>query len=91
MHGSHGVHGILADRDAGVLLVLGHLLLALIDIAAGIVALVWPGPAALVLVIVVAVWALISGFLELAAMLDTRRLARRRQSHLPKLSDSPLR
>jgi len=60
-----------STRTAGP--VLGHLLLALIDITAGIVALVWPGPTALVPVIVVAVWALISGFFELAAMLDTCR------------------
>ena len=38
--------------------VIGHLLLGLIDIAAGIVALVWPGPTALVLVIIVGAWAL---------------------------------
>jgi uncharacterized membrane protein HdeD (DUF308 family) len=54
-----------SSRDAGP--VFGHLLLALIDIAAGIVALVWPGPTALVLVIVVAAWALVSGFFELVA------------------------
>jgi uncharacterized membrane protein HdeD (DUF308 family) len=47
--------------------VLGHLLLALIDVAAGVVALVWPGPTALVLVLVVAIWAFAAGFAELAA------------------------
>jgi uncharacterized membrane protein HdeD (DUF308 family) len=51
------------SRTAGP--VLGHLLLALIDIAAGVVAVVWPGPTALVLVIVVAAWAFVSGFFEL--------------------------
>jgi uncharacterized membrane protein HdeD (DUF308 family) len=45
--------------------VIGHLLLALIDVAAGVVAIVWPGPTALVLVIVVAVWAFVTGFFEL--------------------------
>ena len=39
--------------------VVGHLLLALIDIAAGIVALAWPAPTALVLVLVVGIWALV--------------------------------
>jgi uncharacterized membrane protein HdeD (DUF308 family) len=54
-----------SSRTAGP--VLGHLLLALIDIAAGIVALIWPGPTALVLVIVVAAWAFVGGFVELFA------------------------
>jgi uncharacterized membrane protein HdeD (DUF308 family) len=47
--------------------VLGHLLLVLIDIAAGIVALAWPGPTALVLTIVVAAWSFLGGFFELFA------------------------
>jgi uncharacterized membrane protein HdeD (DUF308 family) len=47
--------------------VFGHLLLALIDLAAGVIALVWPGPTALVLVLVVAVWAFTGGFLEIFA------------------------
>ncbi|HEX4254837.1 MAG TPA: DUF308 domain-containing protein [Streptosporangiaceae bacterium] len=47
--------------------VVGHLLLALIDLAAGVVALVWPGPTALVLVIVVAAWALAGGVAEFFA------------------------
>jgi uncharacterized membrane protein HdeD (DUF308 family) len=47
--------------------VFGHLLLALIDLAAGVIALVWPGPTALVLVLVVAAWALVGGFLEIFA------------------------
>ena len=51
------------SRSAGP--VIGHLLLALIDVAAGIVAIIWPGPTALVLVIVVAAWAFVSGFFEL--------------------------
>lgn len=42
-------------------------MLALVDVAAGVVALVWPGPTALVLVIVVAVWAFVAGLLELVA------------------------
>jgi uncharacterized membrane protein HdeD (DUF308 family) len=47
--------------------VLGHLLLGLIDLAAGVVALAWPGPTAFVLVIVVAAWALVGGFAEVFA------------------------
>ena len=47
--------------------VFGHLLLALIDLAAGAVALAWPGPTALVLVLVVAAWAFTGGSLEIFA------------------------
>ena len=47
--------------------VIGHVLLGLIDIAAGIVALAWPGPTALVLVIIVGAWALVGGIYEVFA------------------------
>jgi uncharacterized membrane protein HdeD (DUF308 family) len=47
--------------------VFGHLLLGLIDLAAGVVALVWPAPTAFVLVILVAAWALAGGFAEFFA------------------------
>jgi uncharacterized membrane protein HdeD (DUF308 family) len=43
------------------------LLLGLIDLAAGVVALVWPAPTAYVLVIVVAAWALAGGIAEIVA------------------------
>jgi len=44
---------------------IGHLLLGLVDVAAGIVALAWPAPTALVLVVVVAIWAFVGGFFEI--------------------------
>src|SRR5216683_135725 len=47
--------------------VFGHLLLALIALAAGVIALVWPGPTALVLVLVVGIWAFIGGCFEIVA------------------------
>jgi uncharacterized membrane protein HdeD (DUF308 family) len=47
--------------------VFGHLLLGLIDLAAGVIALAWPGPTAYVLVILVAAWALVGGFAEVFA------------------------
>ena len=47
--------------------VLGHLLLGLIDLAAGVFALAWPAPTAFVLVIVVAAWALAGGVAEFFA------------------------
>jgi uncharacterized membrane protein HdeD (DUF308 family) len=54
-----------SGRSAGP--VFGRLLLALVDLAAGVVALVWPAPTAFVLVIVVAAWALVGGFAEVFA------------------------
>ena len=53
------------SRAAGP--VFGHLLLGLIDLAAGVIALVWPSPTAFVLVIVVAAWALVGGLAEIVA------------------------
>jgi uncharacterized membrane protein HdeD (DUF308 family) len=47
--------------------VIGHLLLALVDVAAGVIAIVWPGPTALVLVLVVAAWAIAAGVVEFVA------------------------
>jgi len=53
------------SRTAGP--VLGHLLLAVVDVVAGLFALAWPAPTAFVLVIVVAAWALAGGVAEFAA------------------------
>lgn len=47
--------------------VFGHLLLALLGVAAGVVALVWPGITAVALTLVVAIWAFLAGFLEIWA------------------------
>src|SRR5215471_8179476 len=55
--------------------VFGHLLLALIDLAAGVVALVWPSPTALVLVLVVAIWAFVAGFAEIFAAFQSGETA----------------
>jgi uncharacterized membrane protein HdeD (DUF308 family) len=44
----------------------GHLVLALLSAAGGIVALAWPGITAMVLTIWVAIWALSTGVIELA-------------------------
>jgi uncharacterized membrane protein HdeD (DUF308 family) len=54
-----------SGRTAGP--VVGHLLLALAGLVAGVIALVWPGPTALVLVLVVGIWAFIGGCLEIFA------------------------
>ena len=54
-----------SSRTAGP--VFGHLLLGLVDLAAGVIALVWPGPTVLVLVLIVASWAVVAGGVEIAA------------------------
>jgi uncharacterized membrane protein HdeD (DUF308 family) len=61
------------SRSAGP--VLGHLLLALIDVAAGVIALVWPGPTALVLVLVVGIWAFAGGVFEIFAAFQSGQTA----------------
>jgi uncharacterized membrane protein HdeD (DUF308 family) len=62
-----------SSRTAGP--VLGHLLLALIDVAAGVIALVWPGPTALVLVLVVGIWAFAGGVAEIFAAFQSGQTA----------------
>jgi uncharacterized membrane protein HdeD (DUF308 family) len=47
--------------------VFGHLLLGLLDLAAGVIALAWPAPTALVLVLIVGSWAVIAGAFEITA------------------------
>jgi uncharacterized membrane protein HdeD (DUF308 family) len=54
-----------SSRRAGP--VAGHLLLGLVDIAAGVAALAWPGLTALVLVLIVGSWAVIAGVVEIGA------------------------
>ena len=51
--------------------VFGHLLLGLADLAAGVIALAWPGSTALVLVLIVGVWAITAGLIEIAAGFQT--------------------
>jgi uncharacterized membrane protein HdeD (DUF308 family) len=52
-----------SSRTAGP--VSGHLLLALISLAAGVIALAWPVPTALVLVLVIGIWAVAGGATEI--------------------------
>ena len=51
--------------------VVGHLLLGLVNLAAGVLALVWPEPTALVLVLIVGIWAVVAGITEIADAVRT--------------------
>jgi uncharacterized membrane protein HdeD (DUF308 family) len=62
-----GLQGARAFSSRAAGPVFGHLLLGLIDLAAGVFALAWPAPTAFVLVIVVAAWALAGGVAEVFA------------------------
>jgi len=62
-----------SSRTAGP--VFGHLLLGLISLAAGVIALVWPGPTALVLVLIIGIWAVIGGFVEIFAVFQSGETA----------------
>ena len=58
-----------SSRTAGP--VAGHLFLGLIDIGAAVIALAWPGPTALVLVLLVGAWAVVAGLAEIYAGFKT--------------------
>jgi uncharacterized membrane protein HdeD (DUF308 family) len=64
---SSGMEAVRAFGSAKAGPVAGHLLLGLADLAAGVIALVWPAPTALVLVLIVGSWAVIAGLVEIAA------------------------
>jgi uncharacterized membrane protein HdeD (DUF308 family) len=68
------------SRQAGPLL--GHLVLALLDVGAGVVAVAWPGPTALVLVLIVGIWAIAGGVTEFFAAFRTGELAGTRATYL---------
>lgn len=54
-----------SSRTAGP--AFGHLVLGLVDVAAGVVALAWPVATALVLVLLVASWAMVAGVIQISA------------------------
>ena len=61
-----GVHVVTAFSSKSAKPVIGHLLLGALDFAAGLIALAWPGVTALVLVLLVASWAIVTGTIETA-------------------------
>jgi len=62
--------GGTAFASSGAGAVIGHLLLAVLDIAAGVVALAWPGITAFALVIWIAAWAVLTGAVEVGAAFE---------------------
>jgi uncharacterized membrane protein HdeD (DUF308 family) len=66
------VRAFSSDRGGAVV---GHLLLSVLSLAAGVVALVWPGPTALVLTLIVGWWALFTGLVEIAMVFTSGRRA----------------
>jgi uncharacterized membrane protein HdeD (DUF308 family) len=64
------IEGIRVARGERQRRRVAHLVLAAIDVAAGGVLLLWPGPTPSVFLVTVAAWALCGGILELTAALD---------------------
>jgi uncharacterized membrane protein HdeD (DUF308 family) len=62
--GMQAMHAF-SSRTAGP--VIGHLVLALLDFAAGLFVVAWPGPTALVLLLIVGIWAVVGGTFEFLA------------------------
>lgn len=62
-----GLEAMRAFGSAHAGPVAGYLLMGLADLAAGVIALTWPGPTALVLVLIVASWAAVAGVVEITA------------------------
>jgi uncharacterized membrane protein HdeD (DUF308 family) len=62
---SAGLQAALAFGSRTAKPVIGHLLVGLIDVIAGVTALAWPGATALVLVFLVASWAITTGVIEI--------------------------
>src|SRR5260370_21602128 len=70
-----GLQAMRAFSSATAGPVFGHLLLGLIDLAAGVTALVWPGVTALALVLIVAFWTFTGGVVELFAAFRSGEVA----------------
>jgi uncharacterized membrane protein HdeD (DUF308 family) len=61
-----------SDRAGSVV---GHLLLSVLSLAAGVIALIWPGPTAVVLTLIVGWWALFTGLVEVVMVFSSGRRA----------------
>jgi uncharacterized membrane protein HdeD (DUF308 family) len=70
--GMDAARAFTSDRGGSVV---GHLLLSVLSLAAGVVALIWPGPTAVVLTLIVGWWALFTGLVEIAMVFTSGRRA----------------
>jgi uncharacterized membrane protein HdeD (DUF308 family) len=70
--GMQAVAAFSSDRAGPVV---GHLLLALLDVAAGVVALAWPGITAYALTIWIGAWAVVTGLWEFGMAFASRDTA----------------
>ena len=70
-----GAETVRAFRSQTAGPVVGYLLLALLSLAGGVVALVWPGITVEVLTIWVAAWAFVTGIVEVALALQRNQMA----------------
>ena len=73
-----GVQAFLAFTSADGGPVAGHLLLGLADLAAGVIALAWPGATARVLVLIVGCWAVFAGLFGIFVVSRADELSRSR-------------
>jgi uncharacterized membrane protein HdeD (DUF308 family) len=70
--GMDAARAFSSDRGGSVV---GHLLLSVLSLAAGVAALIWPGPTAVVLALIVGWWALFTGLVEIAMVFTSGRRA----------------
>jgi uncharacterized membrane protein HdeD (DUF308 family) len=73
-----GVQAVLAFTSGAGRPVVGHLLLGLADLTAGVIALAWPGTTARVLVLIVGCWAVFAGLFGVFLAFRADELARSR-------------
>ena len=73
-----GVQAVLAFNSTTGGVVFGHLLLGLADLTAGVIALAWPGPTALVLVVIVGCWAIFVGLFQVFVVSRATELSKSR-------------
>ncbi len=72
---SAGLQAALAFGSRTAKPMIGHLLLGLVDVIAGVTALAWPGATAIVLVLLVASWAIATGVIEIVTGFRSARAA----------------
>jgi uncharacterized membrane protein HdeD (DUF308 family) len=73
-----GVQSVAAFSSDRAGPVAGHLLLAVLDVAAGVVALAWPGITAYALTIWIGAWAVVTGLWEFGLVFASRETAGQR-------------